>query len=120
MTENLKKFVEEASKNEELREKLMKLKEGEESQAILIAREYGFELTEEDLKPEDDEKLSLDEIDTAAGGGVCGCAIGGGGTPGGNDGTCACPVIGFGSVAWDSNKPRCACPAIGGGKSWND
>ncbi len=74
MTENMKKLAEEASKNEELKEKLMKLDEGSLDQAILIAKEYGLELTEEDLKPEnnqsgEDEKLSFDELDAAAGGG---------------------------------------------------
>ena len=42
MTENLKKFVEEASKNEELKEKLMKLDENSINQIIPIAKEYGF------------------------------------------------------------------------------
>ena len=108
MTENLKKFAEEASKNEELKEKLMNVKEGSWDQVILIAKEYGFELTEEDLKPEnlqpeDDEKISLDELDSAAGGGkddgydntgkICFCALGGGRN--GTDGE-PCGCFGYG------------------------
>ena len=108
MTENLKKLVEEAGKNEELKEKLMKLDESTLGQAILIAKEYGLELTEEDLNPENnqlekDKKLSLDELDLAAGGDghgstdkdgtACYCAFGGGNK--GNDGRqCACVLYG--------------------------
>ena len=110
MTENLKKFAEEASKNEELKEKLMQLTEDSLDQVIVIAKEYGFELTEEDLKPEnlhpaDDEKISFDELDSAAGGTSdygpgydnygdgCFCALGGGKT--GTDGK-PCGCVGYG------------------------
>lgn len=108
MTENMKKLAEEASKNEELKEKLMKLDEGSLDQAILIAKEYGLELTEEDLKPEnnqseEDEKLSFDEMDAAAGGDgygkrdkngtACWCTFGGG-NKGNDGGQCACVLYG--------------------------
>lgn len=108
MTENLKKFVEEASKNEELKEKLMKLDENSINQIIPIAKEYGFELTEEDLKPEsnqteEDKPLSLDELDAVSGGDghgkrdkngtSCWCSFGGG-NKGNNDGQCACVMYG--------------------------
>ena len=108
MTENLKRLAEEASKNEELKEKLMKLDESTLDQAIPIAKEYGLELTEEDLKPEnyqpeEDEKLSFDELDTVAGGDgrgkrdkdgtSCWCAFGGG-NKGNDGGQCACVLYG--------------------------
>ncbi len=119
MTENLKKLMEEAGKNEELKAKLMKLDEGSLNQCILIAKEYGFELTEEDLKPEndqpeEDEKLSFDELDSAAGGdghgkrdknGTSCFCIFGGGNKGNDDGQCAC-------VLYGQNKGL-TCPVAG-------
>ena len=70
MNENLKKFLEEASKNEELKAKLTALtdKETAAAKAIEIAKEYGFALTAEDFQPTDGAKLSLDELDQVAGG----------------------------------------------------
>lgn len=52
MNENLKKFLEEASKNEELKARLAALtdKETAAEKAIEIAREYGFALTAEDFQ----------------------------------------------------------------------
>jgi len=73
MNENLKKFLEEASKNEELKAKLEALtdKETAVDKAIKIAKEYGFALTSEDFKPADGAELSLDELDSVAGGVMC-------------------------------------------------
>ena len=70
MNENLKKFLEEASKNEELKAKLAALtdKETAVAKAIEIAKEYGFALTAEDFKPADGAELSLDELNAVAGG----------------------------------------------------
>lgn len=81
MNENLKKFLEEASKNEELNAKLAALtdKETAVKKAVEIAKEYGFALTTEDFQPTDGAKLSLDELDRVAGGAWC-TFIGGGGT----------------------------------------
>ena len=81
MNENLKKFLEEASKNEELKAKLAALtdKETAVDKAIEIAKEYGFTLTSEDFKPADGAELSLDELDSVAGGAWC-FMIGGGPT----------------------------------------
>lgn len=68
------------------------------------AKEYGFELTEEDLQPEEaDERLSLDDLSESAGGsrGIttddlgneCMCALGGGSR--GDDGKpCGCVIYG--------------------------
>ena len=75
MNENLKKFLEEASKNEELKAKLEALtdKETAVDKTIEIAREYGFALTAEDFQPLKGEELSLDELDQVAGGWVMTC-----------------------------------------------
>ena len=73
MNENLKKFLEEASKNEELKARLAALtdKETAVEKAIEIAKEYGFALTAEDFKPAENDELSLDELDSVAGGVMC-------------------------------------------------
>ena len=87
MNENLKKFLEEASKNEELKAKLAALtdKETAVEKAVEIAKEYGFALTAEDFQPTDGAKLSLDELDQVAGGrgGTCYCK-----NPGSGDDNC--------------------------------
>jgi len=72
LNENLKKFLEEASKNEELKARLAALtdKETTVEKAIELAKEYGFTLTAEDFQPADDAELSLDELDSVAGGGL--------------------------------------------------
>jgi len=72
MNENLKKFLEEASKNEELKAKLAALtdKDTAAAKAVELAKEYGFALTAEDFQPADGEELSLDELDQVAGGGL--------------------------------------------------
>ena len=84
MNENLKKFLEEASKNEELKAKLAALtdKETAVEKAIEIAKEYGFALTAEDFQPADGGELSLDELDNVAGGWcfIAGCCLSPGGT----------------------------------------
>ena len=70
MNENLKNFLEEASKNEELKARLAALNDRETAaeKVIEIAKEYGFTLTAEDLRPADGEELSLDQLDQVAGG----------------------------------------------------
>ena len=75
MNENLRKFLEEASKNEELKAKLSALtdKETAVEKAIELAKEYGFSLTAEDFQPAEGEALSLDELDQVAGGWVMTC-----------------------------------------------
>jgi predicted ribosomally synthesized peptide with nif11-like leader len=82
ITENVKKFMEAIEKDDALKAKIEAL-EGQDNaveQAIAIAKEYGYTLTEEDLNAltdedfaEDaDEALSLDDLDSAAGGHVLG------------------------------------------------
>ena len=72
MNENLKKFLEEAGKNEELKARLAALtdKETAAEKVIELAKEYGFTLTAEDFQPADGAELSLDELDSVAGGGL--------------------------------------------------
>ena len=79
MNENLKKFLEEASENEELKAKLAALtdKETTVEKVIELAKEYGFTLTAEDFQPAEGAELSLDELDSVAGGVWC-FMIGGG------------------------------------------
>ena len=70
MNENMKKFLEEASNNEELKARLAALtdKETAVEKAVEIAKEYGFTLTAEDFQPADGAELSLDELEHVAGG----------------------------------------------------
>ena len=101
MNENLKKFLEEASKNEELKAKLEALtdKETAVDKAIELAKEYGFTLTSEDFQPAEGAELSLDELDSVAGGNGCFCILFGSG--GGNN--CVC----MGSGDGPKKRPYC-------------
>lgn len=76
MNENLKKFLEEASKNEELKARLTALtdKNTAVAKAVELAKEYGFALTAEDFQPMEGEDISLDELDQVAGG-TSGCSL---------------------------------------------
>ena len=64
----MKKFLDAASKDAEVMEKLNGLKNPEEF--ITFAKKMGFSLTAEDLQPEKPKtgELSDDEMDTIAGG----------------------------------------------------
>ncbi len=112
MNENLKKFLEKVSENRALAEKVCA--EKDPAALIALAREMGFELTEEDFqKPM--EELNDDELDTIAGGSdvSCACALGGGGTKDNNDKTCACVLAGAGYSK--SGRERCVCGFAGYG-----
>ncbi len=131
MTDNMKNFLEEASKDREFVEKLNKAETPEA--VIALAREKGFALTAEDLKQEraPSGELSDDELEAVAGGKACFCAVGGGGERSGQDDsghwtddTCACVAVGAG-MGWlrDKNgvynqKQRCFCTAIGSGTAF--
>ena len=119
MTENMKKFLEEASKDKEYLEKVNKAETPEA--VIALAAEKGFTLTAEDLKPDQPTgELNDDELDAVAGGKACGCFIGGGGEAGHYDAVCYCVSAGAGS-AWDDENDkevvRCFCVTAGGGTS---
>ena len=95
MKENLKKFLEEASKNEELKAKLAAItdKDTAVEKVIALAKEYGITLTAEDFEPDEGDKLSLDELDNVAGGGFF---TGGGGKD--SNYNCFCPESGSGTL----------------------
>ena len=121
MTENMKKFLELASANQELG---MNISSADKDKLIVIAKENGIELTEADFVAPVGE-LSDDELETVAGGGECYCAMGGGGTKYGAHGyaekywggldVCACVVAGFGY--YKNGKERCGCAFAGGGSN---
>lgn len=111
MTENMKHFLEKVSGDKALIEKISKLAKAE---LITMAKELGFELTEADFVPQEGE-LSVDELDTVAGGGDCYCAVGGGGTAGEKDNACACVLGGFGNSS--ERHERCVCALAGAGGS---
>lgn len=129
MTENLKKFLEEASSDEALIEKFTK---AETPEAIIaLAAEKGFTLTADDLKPEEASggEVSDEELATVAGGKACFCAAGGGGESGSNDHTCWCVLGGSGSGYHrhncgyyglkDGEENRCFCLGYGSGDSYD-
>lgn len=70
MTQNMKKFLEESSKNETLKAKLEALngKDANAESVIAIAQEFGFPLTADDLKSAAEGELSPDELEAVAGG----------------------------------------------------
>ena len=70
MNENLKGFLEEVRKNEELKAKLSALRDKDTAveKTIEIVREYGFSLTAEDIQPTESAELSADDLDNVAGG----------------------------------------------------
>ena len=124
MTENMKKWLELVSQNEDLQKKLVSLQdktiEQQKAAAIALAKENGITLTDEDLEKSQSEELSDDELDAVAGGGGCGCPFYGYGE--GNDNktnkeyTCDCLVGGSGGVCIGKNQTLyCFCPIIGGG-----
>ena len=103
----MKELLEAIQKDPQLSEKVDRaLKDAKSkmlAKTIDIAKEYGFELTEEDLMEDNaaQKDLSLDELDAVAGGGNCGCFFYGNGgsdnstcmlTGGGNK--CGCFLIG--------------------------
>lgn len=112
MNENMKKFLETVSKDEELTKKIgaMGLEE-----LLALAKELGLELSAADLEKPVVQELSDDDLDAVAGGSdvSCACAMGGGGTKDSNDKTCACVLAGVGYDTYSSE--RCLCGFAGYG-----
>ena len=113
VNEKVKAFVEAAQADPELNEKLSKLNAEE---FIAAARQKGFEITEEDLKPSAGE---VNETELASvSGGFCACpSIGGGGGTDSNDGKtygCACLTYGQGGDGRGGDA-NCLCVATGFG-----
>ncbi len=85
MTDNMKVFLAEVEKNDELKTKLTELKNPETAKddVIEIAKEYGFVLKEEDFYSDNSGDVSDDELSAVAGGflfgGGCGCIFSGAG-----------------------------------------
>ena len=113
MTENMKKFLELVSQNTEL---VAKIDAVDKATLIEIAKELGIDLTEADFAQQAIE-LSDDELDAVAGGNICACAMGGGGSAGGKDAVCVC-VIGGGGES-KGGSARCGCVLCGTGQSLN-
>lgn len=111
MTENMKKFLELVSANEEL---CAKVGTAQKEELIAMAKELGVELVDADFEKPAVE-LADEELDGVAGGGdvSCACAMGGGGTKDGNDKTCACVLAGAGYSKRGSE--RCVCGFAGYG-----
>ena len=85
---------------------------------IGLLKEYGVEITEDDLKVPSKE-LSEDELAAIAGGGGCGCWGAGGG--GGDSLACACVVTGAGVSGYDWKYGECTCIGMGAGATnWGD
>ena len=110
MTENLRRFLEAVSKNDEM---YGKFSGATKEDMLAMAKELGVELTAEDL--EQKAEMSDDELEAVAGGKACYCAMGGGGEAGGkwDNKVCAC-VLGGGGEAADGNC-RCVCTFGGWG-----
>ena len=105
MTENLKKFLEEVSKEKDL---LKKIQSREKEEIIVLARELGIDLTDADFEAPEGE-LSEKELTGVSGGGECVCVVGGGGTESddGAEEVCACVALGVGTD--EKNSARCSC-----------
>ena len=122
MNEKMKQLLETVSGDAEFTEKL---KNAPDAAAIIaLAKEKGFDLTEEDLKPADGiQEISDDEIESVAGGKKCYCFTGGGGEETKeNEGICACVLIGMGGAGTDGNwiTARCECFYSGFGHEGTD
>ena len=128
MTDNMKDFLEFASKNETLKTEVKALaakfdrKEADEdvlkAAAIELAAKHGFTLTDDDFKPSEMTELTEDEMKAVAGGTeVCACAVVGvGGEEDGPGIDCFCII---GSQGRNNGAPGhpicCGCPAVGFG-----
>ncbi len=116
MSENMKKFLELVSKDENLKQRMQVCNDMEPEKAIqagiALAKELGIDLSEADLvKNESGDELNDDELDAVAGGGGCACAAagGGGGTEiDGNTYGCACAFYGQGGDA-HGHDFNCIC-----------
>lgn len=109
MTENAKKFLEIISKNDEL---IAKIGNMPKEELVALAKELGFELTEDDFVQK--SELDEDELEAVAGGWMqCACVIGGGGKADENGKACACVAGGGGESR--KGKCRCACVVAGTG-----
>jgi len=116
MANNINKFLEELSKNDELREKLISLnkefpnKEENERKLVELAKKYGFELEAGDFANSEKTELDDSELEAVSGGSLiyknanhyrssdCICAMFGAGTADDEQKTCFCAVGGTGEL----------------------
>ncbi|MBQ7216827.1 MAG: hypothetical protein IJS39_12690 [Synergistaceae bacterium] len=128
ITDNMKDFLEAASKDDALKADVKALaakfdskpadEESLQAAAIELAAKHGFTLTEDDFKFEEMTELTEDEMNAVAGGTqVCACGIyGEGGEEGGPDIDCFCVIGGGGHDFSKPDRPTCcACPVAGFG-----
>lgn len=112
MSENMKKFLELASKDAAT---IAKVKALDKDGLVALAKELGITLTEADFAPADEGEISENELETVAGGKKCYCAIGGGGTGSNeNEDTCGCAIVGVGMESKNGTH-RCMCNVGGYG-----
>ena len=109
MTENVQKFLTAVTKNDEM---YSKMNGATKEEMIAMAKELGIELTEADFEQKSTE-LNDAELEAVAGGDVCVCVAGGGGTSTEDEKTCACVMGGGGE--WWNGECRCACVLTGVG-----
>lgn len=111
MTENMKKLLELASSNEELR---TRLNSAFKEELIALAKEQGITLTKADFEAPAGE-INDDELEAVAGGKKCYCLAGGGGTGEEKNKTefCACILSGVGFM--EDGQYRCGCNVAGHG-----
>ena len=109
MTENMQKFLEAISRNEELHAKASSM---DMAALIAAAKALGIELTETDFEPPAGE-MSEDELDDVTGGLSCACFVGGGGIA---ERACACVSYGEGHAP--VKDYRCCCAMYGQGNSY--
>lgn len=113
MTENMQKFLETISSNEELK---AKLENASKESIVSLAREVGITLTDADFEAQQGE-ISDDELDAVAGGKYCYCAAGGGGTGESSTNTKTCVCVGSGGGRTKTGQTRCACVMAGYGEN---
>ena len=117
MTDNMRKFMESLSADKEFADKVRNAGTGE--MVIELAKEKGFNLTDDDFKQESGP-ISDEEVEAVTGGSACICVGGGGGEASADrmgqnyDEVCACVAIGWGNDGYGNT--RCACCGGGGGE----
>lgn len=109
MNDNMKKFLEAVSKNDELSKKINTMTKEE---LVALAKELGIELNGDDFAQE--SELEKDELEVVTGGWKdCFCVAGGGGKADEDGKACACVAFGGGQAQDGEN--RCLCIGAGSG-----
>lgn len=126
MKDNLRRFLDAVGSDSEWMAGLAAAdRETAISMALERAGELGMPLCANDFKAPEGE-LSENELEAVAGGGVCFCEIGGGGTKEdhgdfGIDEVCACVFGGYGTYEDKhdgTSNTRCVCVQLGSGASY--